>query len=389
MAQVTVLSQVLQLLPRDSFNRVVKKRQSNKHSKGISTWDHLVSMLYGHIADAQSVRDISNGLRSTLGDRNHLGVGRVPCKSSLSYLNKHRGWQVFRDYYFELYDQLRVQGLPRRAHLKNIRRNILLMDASVIPLCLSLYDWAQYRSKKGGIKLHAVLDYDGLLPVFCDLTDAKTHEVTVAREQVYPKGSVLVFDRGYTDFSWWNVLDSTGVFFITRAKNNLDYRIVKEHPIRPKDQGEVLGDYTVEVGSPRAKQAGLKHLRLIRYYDNEQDRIFEFVTNQTSWTAADVALAYKERWHIEVFFKFIKQNLHIKSFVGTSPNAVLTQVWTGLIAFLLLKYLQHKAAFKWALSNLANFIRLACFTKVPLMQWLDHPFEVEKPPPKDGILTLF
>jgi hypothetical protein len=331
MAQVTVLSQVLHLLPRDSFKRVVKKRQSNKHSKGISTWDHLVSMLYSHIADAQSVRDISNGLRSTLGDRNHLGIGRVPCKSSLSYLNKHRDWQVFRDYYFELYDQLRVQGLPGRAHLKNIRRNILLMDASVI----------------------------------------------------------LVFDRGYTDFSWWNVLDSTGVFFITRAKNNLDYRIVKEHPIRPKDREEVLGDYNVEVGSPRAKQVGLKHLRLIRYYDKEQDRIFEFITNQMSWTAADVALAYKERWHIEVFFKFIKQNLHIKSFVGTSPNAVLTQVWTGLIAFLLLKYLQHKAAFKWALSNLVNFIRLACFTKVPLMQWLDYPFQVEKPPPKDGVLTLF
>lgn len=233
MAQVTVLSQVLQLLPRDSFNRVVKKRQSNKHSKGISTWDHLVSMLYSHIADAQSVRDISNGLRSTLGDRNHLGVGRVPCKSSLSYLNKHHGWQVFRDYYFELYDQLRVQGLPRRAHLKNIRRNILLMNASVIPLCLSLYDWAQYRSKKGGIKLHAVLDYDGLLPVFCDLTDAKTHEVTVAREQVYPKGSVLVFDRGYTDFSWWNVLDSTGVFFYHKGEKQLGLSYRKGTPHTP------------------------------------------------------------------------------------------------------------------------------------------------------------
>lgn len=161
------------------------------------------------------------------------------------------------------------------------------------------------------------------------------------------------------------------------------------HPIRYKDQAEVLGDYNVEVGSPRAKQVWLKHLRLIRYYDKEQDRIFEFITNQMSWTAADVALAYKERWHIEVFFKFIKQNLHIKSFVGNSPNALLTQVWTVLIAFLLMKYLQHKADFKWALSNLVNLIRLTCFTKVSLMKWLDHPSEVEKSPPKDGILNLF
>ncbi len=389
MAQVTVLSQVLRLLPRDSFNRVVKKHQSNKHSKGISTWDHLVSMLFSHIADARSLRDISNGLRSTLGNRSHLGLSRVPGKSSLSYLNEHRDWRVFKDFYFELYDHLRAEGLPRRNDLKNIRRKILLMDASVVPLCLSLYDWAAYRSKKGGIKLHAVPNYDGLLLVFCDLTDAKTHEVTVAGEQVYPKGSVVVFDRGYTDFGWWVVLDSTGVFFITRAKNNPDYRILKEHDIPYKNRKEVLGDYTVELRSTRAKEAGLKEVRLIRYYDKEQDRTFEFITNQRSWTAADVALAYKERRHIEVFFKFIKQNVHIKSFVGTSPNAVLTRIRTGLIAFLLLRYLQHKAAFKWALSNPVSFIRLACFTKVSLMQWLDHPFEIEKPPPKDGALALF
>ena len=389
MNQVTVLSQLFQLLPRDAFNRVVKKHQSDKHSKGISTWDHMVSMIYAHVADAQSLRDISNGLRSTLGNRSHLGLGRVPSKSSLSYLNEHRDWRVFMDYYFELYDHLKIKGLPRRAHLKNIRRKLYLLDASVIPLCLSLYDWAVYRSKKGGIKLHTTLDYDGLLPVFCDLTDAQTHEVTIARTQVYPKGSVLVFDRGYTDFDWWNVLDSTGVFFVTRAKSNLDYRIVQEHQVPYKYRESIKGDYTIQLLSDQGKRSGLKPLRLVRFYDKELDRSFEFITNQRFWTASDVALAYKERWHIEVFFKFIKQNLSIKSFVGTSPNAVLTQIWTGLIAFLLLKYLQHKAAYKWALSNLVSFIRLACFAKVSLIKWLDHPFEVEKPPPKATALTLF
>ena len=229
----------------------------------------------------------------------------------------------------------------------------------------------------------------GLLPVFCDLTDAKTHEVTIARTQVYPKGSVLVFDRGYTDFDWWNVLDSTGVFFVTRAKSNLDYRILQEHQVPHKYRESVKGDYTIQLLSDQGKRSGLNPLRLVRFYDKELDRSFEFLTNQRFWTASDVALAYKERWHIEVFFKFIKQNLSIKSFVSTSPNAVLTQIWTGLIAFLLLKYLQHKAAYKWALSNLVSFIRLACFAKVSLIKWLDHPFEVEKPPPKATALTLF
>lgn len=387
MNQITLLAQVVQLLPRDSFRKLVKKHDSDKHSKGIRSWDHLVSMVFCQLTGAQSLRDITHGLRSTLGNRTHLGLGHVPSKSSLSYINSKRSWELFKDFYFELYDHLQYKGMPRRTSLKNIRRKLYLMDASVVPLCLSLFDWAQYRSKKGGVKLHAVLDYDGLLPVFCDMTEAKTHEVTVAREQTYPKGSVLVFDRGYTDFTWWNVLDSSGVFFITRAKNNLDYRILKSHDIRHQDKEAILGDYTVEIGSNAAKKAELPTLRLIRFYDEKEGREFSFITNQTFWTASDVALAYKERWHIEVFFKFLKQHLNIKSFVGTSANAVLIQIWTALICFLLLKYLQGKAKYKWNMSNLSNFLRIASFARIPLFKWLDHPIEVEKPPPK-GQLTI-
>lgn len=385
MSQITLLAQVVQLLPRDSFKKLVKSHGSDKHSKGINSWDHLISMVFCHLTGAQSLRDIAHGLRSTLGNRSHLGLGHVPSKSSLSYINSHRNWRLFKDFYFELFEHLQSQGLPRRSSLKNIRRKLYLLDASVVPLCLSLFDWAQYRSKKGGIKLHTVLDYDGLLPVFCDLTDAKTHEVTVAREQIYPRGSVLVFDRGYTDFSWWSVLDSSGVFFITRAKDNLDYRVIKSHSIPYKDQGVILADYSVYIASQAAKNAALPHLRLIRYYDRKEQREFEFLTNQTSWTASDVAQAYKERWHIEVFFKFLKQHLKIKSFVGTTPNAVLIQVWTALICFLLLKYLQAKAQYPWAMSNLSNFLRIASFAKIPLFQWLNNPIEVEKPPPKGQI----
>ena len=181
------------------------------------------------------------------------------------------------------------------------------------------------------------------------------------REQTYPKVSVLVFDRGYYDFYWYNDLDSSRVFFITRTKSNLDYRIAEEREIRHKDKEIVLGDYVVDIHNHEARKAGLGQLRLIRYYDHEQQREFEFLSNNFVWTATDVALAYKERWQIEVFFKFIKQNLNIKSFIGTSSNAVMIQVWTALISFLILQYLKNKAAYKWHLSNLVTFIPVDSF----------------------------
>jgi hypothetical protein len=389
MGQITLLGQVVQLLPRDPFKKLVIKYQSDKHSKGLSSWDHLISMVFCQLTGADSVRDISNGLRSITGNRVHLGMNAAPSKSSISYLNKHRNWELFRDYYFEVLNHLQIQGLPRRNLLRNIKRKIFLMDASVIPLCLSLFDWAAYRKRKGGLKLHTILDYDGLLPVFCHVTDAKTHEMKVAKHLSYPRGSVLVFDRGYYDFEWFKELDSSRIFFITRTKRNLDYRIVSENEIRHKDKGVILGDYVVTIGNRQAQKAGLGQLRLIRYYDKEQEREFEFLTNNFVWTASDIALAYRERWQIEVFFKFIKQNLRVKSFIGTSPNAVMIQIWSALICFVLLKYLKAKAKYKWHLSNLVTFIRLAAFVKINLFEWLNDPFEKEEPPPNDGQLRLF
>lgn len=388
MSQITLLGQVIQLLPRDSFRKLVRQHQTDKHSKGLSSWDHLVSMLFCHLAGADSVRDISNGLRSITGNRSHLGMEAAPSKSSVSYINKHRNWELFRDYYFEVLEQLQIKGMPGRSALRNIKRRVFLMDASVIPLCLSLFDWATYRKRKGGLKLHTILDYDGLLPVFCHVTDAKTHEVTVARQHAYPKGSVLVFDRGYYDFEWFNELDSSRVFFITRTKSNLDYRIAEEREIRSMDKDAVLGDYVVDIHNPKARGAGLGQLRLIRFYDTQHQREFEFLTNNFVWTATDIALAYKERWQIEVFFKFIKQNLKIKSFIGTSSNAVMIQIWTALICFILLRYLKARAAYKWHLSNLVTFIRLAAFVKIDLFEWLNEPFEKPKPPPDDGQLQI-
>ena len=220
MTKVSLFSQIISLLPRNSFDNLTSKYQTYKSNKGINSWTHLVCMLFCHIAQAASVRDISNGLRSITGNLIHLGLGCAPSKSSISYINKHRSWQLFRDYYNVLLEHFQKQHTFIRSKLTRLRRKIFILDATIIPLCLSIFNWARFRSLKGAIKLHLMLDYDGCLPVFADLTSGQVHEINVARKTEYPKGSVLVFDMAYIDYNWLHILDSKSVFFVTRAKDN-------------------------------------------------------------------------------------------------------------------------------------------------------------------------
>lgn len=374
MVNVNLFSQLLANFPREIFDKLVKKHQSDKHNKGIKSWTHFVSMLFCHIGGACSVRDISNGLRSTTGNLSHLGVTQVPCKSSLSYINQHRSYELFKDFYQQLLEHLSQKHSFARSGLLQLKRKVYLLDASIMPLCLELFNWAEYSSTKGAVKLHTVLDYDGCLPVFAQLTDGKTHEITIARQIAFPKGSVIVVDRGYVDFKWLNVLDSNGCFFVTRSKSNVAYTVQKDFPIQRGNVNGILADQYIILTSNTAQKEYPKKLRLVRYLDSTTGKEYTFITNNFTWKAKTVADIYKERWHIEVFFKHLKQNLKIKSFVGTSENAVQIQIWTALIAILLLKFLKEKAKYKWHLSNLATFIRLNLFVKIELMKWLDHPF---------------
>lgn len=237
-------------------------------------------------------------------------------------------------------------------------------------LRLAVRDWACYRSQKGAVKLHTVLDYDGLLPVFVKLTEAQTHEIKVAKEMIFPKGSVVVVDRGYLDFAWLKVLDSSKCFFVTRAKSNMAYEVKEQYDV----EGGVLQDEDIYLTSYASKKEYGSVLRRIRYLDSRTGKEYVFLTNNRHWDAQTVADIYKERWAIEVFFKQIKTHMKIKSFVGTSENAVLIQIWTAMIAMLLLKYLKEKADYKWHLSNMVAFIRLNLFVKIGLMEWLNKPF---------------
>ena len=227
MSKITLFGQIIQRLDRTLFKKLVKEHNTDKHQKGFDSWSHLTSMLFCHFAKSQSLRDISNGLRSATGNLNHMGDVHAPTKSNLSYQNKHRAWELFRDYYYALSKQLGQQAGFKQVKFK-IKSKIFLLDASTISLCLSLFDWAKYKTKKGAIKLHALLDFDSNLPAYVNITDGKTADNKGAYDVPLIKGSVIDADRYYNDFPLPNVWDSTGVFFVIRHKNNIRFKSVRE-----------------------------------------------------------------------------------------------------------------------------------------------------------------
>lgn len=380
MTNITLFSQIISKLDSSKFKKLVKTHRSNKHHKGFDSWSHLVSMLFCQFANSQSLRDISNGLRSATGNLNHLGMLKAPSKSTLSYQNKNRSWELFRDYYYVLLESLGQQAHFKRTNFK-IKSKIFLLDATTISLCLNLFDWARYKTKKGAIKMHTLLDYDGHLPAYVNITDGKTADNKGAHDIPLLKGSVIVADRFYNDFSLLNVWDSNGVYFVVRHKDNIKFRTLKELELPEQRHQHVLKDEIIELTGINTKEKYPTKLRRVALWDEKNQQTIEVITNQMSWTANTITELYKARWEVEIFFRDIKQQLHIKSFIGTSHNSVMIQIWTALITILILKALKTQAKHSWYLSNLVAFIRLNLFIKVDLHKWIDNPFAKEQPPP--------
>ena len=384
MINITLFSQIISKLDTSKFKKLVKSHQSDKHQKGFDSWSHLVSMLFCQFAKSQSLRDISNGLRSATGNLNHLGMLKAPSKSTVGYQNKNRSWELFRDYYYVLLESLGQQAHMKRTKFR-IKSKIFLLDATTISLCLSLFDWARYKTKKGAVKMHTLLDYDGHLPAYVNITDGKTADNKGAYDIPLLKGSVIVADRFYNDFALLNVWDSNGVNFVVRHKDNIKFRTIKELELPQDKHQHLLKDEIIELTGVKSKKRYPKKLRRVALWDQENQQVIEVITNQKSWTANTITELYKARWEVEIFFRDIKQQLHIKSFIGTSENAVMIQIWTALITILILKALKTQAKHPWYLSNLVAFIRLNLFVKVDLHKWLDNPFAKEQPPPNKYI----
>ena len=375
----SMFSQILQLISRNGFDIAARKHQAERHARGFSSWGQFVAMLFCQLGGAKSLREICGGLAATEGKLRHLGLPQAPPRSTLAYANEHRPWQLYEDVFQQLLTQCQALAVQQSGGRRKFRfkHKLISLDATVIDLCASVFDWARFRRTKGAVKLHLLLDHDGFLPCYAVITEGKQHELPVARQLHYEPGTLLVMDRGYTDYSWFAHLTQQAVYFVTRMKDNADYLVLDDREL-PRRKGVVRDQVICFFQQARQGQGG--YFRRIEFYDEEQDRVLVFVTNHLTLAAATVAEVYKQRWHIELFFKALKQSLRVKAFVGTSANALKTQVWAALIAMLLIKYLQLKATFGWSLSNLVALLRQQLFVYRDLWVWIDHPFQAPRLP---------
>jgi hypothetical protein len=366
----SMFSQLLKLFPRTEFQALVKRTHAERHARGFTCWGQFVAMLFCQLGRAHSLREICGGLRSSEGKLKHLGI-TAPNRSTLAYANEHRPWQLYRAVFQALL--VRCQSaVPARRKFR-FKNKLVSLDSTVIDLCATLFDWAHFRRTKGAVKLHCLLDHDGYLPSVVVVTEGKRHDVRVARTLRWDPGTIVVMDRGYVDYAWFGQLTTAGVFFVTRLKDNALYRVVERR--RPPERSPVQRDEVIRLTGVAAETKCPHDLRRVEVYDPEKDETLVFLTNQLAFGATTIAAIYKDRWQIELFFKALKQNLKIKTFVGTSANALKVQVWTALIAMLLLKYLQLRSRFGWSLSNLVALLRMNLFTHRDLWAWLDQPFD--------------
>ena len=374
----SIFAQLLQLFPRQQFERHVKECEAERHARGFTSWGQFLAMMFCQWAGARSLREICQGLAASEGKLRHLGVSEAPARSTLAYANEHRPWELYQAVFQDLLGRCQAAASGRKKF--RFKNKLVSLDSTSIDLCASLYDWARYKRSKGAAKVHLVLDNEGYLPVFACITDGKTHDVTAGRKIRFEAGTIVAFDKGYVDYAWWQQMTEDGVFFVTRLKQDLKYTIVKENPV--PENSKVRGDHWIEIESTQQPQYR-QVLRVVTIWDEKKQEEMAFLTNHFQFGATTIARIYQERWQIELFFKALKQLLRVKTFVGTTANALKTQIWTALIAMLVVKYLQLKSQFGWSLSNLVALLRQQLFVYRDLYRWLDDPFQA--PPALEGV----
>jgi hypothetical protein len=383
----SLFNQLLQHFPRAEFAALVRKHDAERGAKGFTCWGQLVAMLFCQMAHADSLREICNGLACSLGKLVHLGIGVAPNKSTLAYANKHRPASLYEDLFYTVLGRFRDEkGLGVRKQRFRFRNKLLSLDSTTISLCLEMFPWAKFRRAKGGVKAHVLLDHDDYLPRYVLITEARRSDVKMAGAFPLNPGSIIAMDRGYNDYALFGKWTDEGIFFVTRLKDNAAYEVLEEAPV-PANRN-IRADQLIRFTGAKAQKDCPCLLRRVVVWDTVNEREIELLTNLQEFGATTVAAIYKDRWEIELFFKALKQNLKVKSFVGTSENALRIQIWTALIAILLLKWLHHLSKAKWSLSNLASMLRMNLFTYRDLTAWLDNPFGTPPLLPESQQLTL-
>lgn len=357
----TVFSQLLKLVSRHEFQSLSKQHHEGQALRKISRWDQFVSLLMAQLSGRQSLRDIEANMNAQSGSHYHLGVRRI-AKSSLARVNEKQPYTLYEALFEKLVSRCRSRSPRHKFRFKN---PLFSLDASLIELSLAIFPWADHNRSKAAMKLHVGLDHGGHFPAFATITDGIRHDVPVGREFDFPKGSVVVIDKGYTDYGWYKQLTEKGIFFVTRQRANAKYRVIERRTIN-RSQG-VTSDQVIELTGTRFKDNGMPRLRRIGYRDAQTGKRYVFLTNHFGLSAKTIADVYKDRWQVELFFKAIKQNLKIHAFVGNSRNAVLTQIWIALCAYLLLSFLKFLSKTGWSEQRILRLLQSNLFSKNDLL----------------------
>lgn len=374
MLKNTIFNQLLQLIYRYNFKKCVNRYDGDKYTKRFSCWQQFIVLLYSQARGLKSLREITISLRSQYRKWYHLGLKSV-ARSTLSDANINRSSDIFQDVFYDLLAKCQSLSPKHRFRFKN---PLYTMDSTLISLCLSIFPWAKYRKMKGALKLHTLLDHSGCLPSFMTITDGKCHDINVVKDKQYCfptilSDSIITVDRAYIDYKWLYSLTISKVYFVTRIKRNISYEVLGQQKIIKNR--DVISDHTIRMTGFYTKENYPDKLRLIKYYDKETKKELVFITNNFKLAARTIADLYKARWQIEIFFKWIKQNLKIKTFLGTSENAVMTQIWVAMIYYLLLSFLKFQTKYSYSMQEFARIIKELLMENISLFDTLSLNYE--------------
>ena len=360
-----VFSQLIVFLDRNKFNYIVRKHDGDKYVKHFTCWNQLLSLMFGQLSNRESLRDLIVALDAHHSKCYHLGMGRNVSRSSLARANQDRDYHIFEEYAYYLVNEARQK---RVTDIFKLGGNVYAFDSTTIDLCLSVFWRAKFRKKKGGIKVHTLYDVETQIPAFFHITEASVHDSKVMNEIPYESGSYYIFDRAYNNFKMLYRIHQIGAYFVVRAKKNFQYKPIKWKRRMPKN---VLSDMAIGVTGFYPKQYYPEPLRLVRYWDEEQNREFVFLTNATHISPLQVAELYKNRWQVELFFKWLKQHLKIKKFWGTTENAVRIQIYVAICTYCLVAIVQHDMQLDRSTYEVLQILSISMTDKTPLRDLFD------------------
>jgi len=364
----TVFAQIMNYIPKHSFRKNVNQYKGNYKVKSFSCWEQFLVMSFAQLTYRESLRDIESCLRAMNKKLYHMGISSKISRSTLAKANKNRDWRIYHDFAMVLIKT--AKDLYKNENLfEELEETVYALDSSTIDLCLTLFPWAKYKKTKSAIKLHTLLDLQNNIPSFIYITDGSVHDVNILDLLVTEVGAYYVMDKGYIDFQRLYNLNQGNAYFVTRAKTNMKFRRVYSNKVNKTDG--VLCDQIIVLTTPKTQGKYPDKLRRVKYFNSEINKKFVFITNNFSLPSITIANLYKQRWQIELFFKWIKQHLRIKSFYGTSPNAVKTQIWIAVSTFVLLAIIKKQLKIEQSLYTFLKVISISIFEKIPIKQLFD------------------